>query len=415
MEARKKICNQLAVLTNKLPFFAFYAFDWKIVEAKGIGTFATDLEHLFYDPEVLEKWDNEKIYFVLLHEIVHCIFLHPGTFGRKRMGKRNSYIWNLACEYVANAEAREACGLSKNELPEDAYYDERFEGKTTEEVYEILEKEIKDFKLFVPIKTTVGKDGVKVECTNCGADLKEKDIKQGKCPSCEKDLQTRGKFLDIHLPQEAKEKIQEAIERIIAAHQVCKQKGNLPEGIERQINKLKQAQVPWERILHRIVGQVIAEDDYRWENPNHRHPLADRFILPGLRNEKVGEIVVAIDTSGSIGTNELDAFASEMRKLHSLVEEILVITCDCEIYEMVKTRNVHEFLRKLKFKGGGGTNFNPVFEKLKEMKEKPSLLVYFTDGYGDYPKQKASFPMLWVLTENHQEPPWGYKAVINTD
>jgi predicted metal-dependent peptidase len=64
-------------------------------------------------------------------------------------------------------------------------------------------------------------------------------------------------------------------------------------------------------------------------------------------------------------------------------------------------------------KGGGGTSFIPVFDELKKTKCTPSILIYFTDGYGNFPEVSPKrYPVLWVLTENHQDPPWGRTTVI---
>lgn len=412
-EARKKLCNVLALLTNKFPFYSFYAFSWNLIETKGLNTFATDLENLYYDPEVLHKWSKEEILFALVHEITHCIFLHPGTFGKSRAGKRNPAIWLAACEYVTNCETKEVLQLSKSNLPRGILYNSEFYGKTVEEVYELIEKE---YNNLCWLKISINKDNIENICEDCGRKLDSKDFKAGKCTSCCKELPDRNRgFLDKHLVQEKKEKIQQAVERILAGYEICKSKGLLPQGIERQINQLKQAMVPWERVLHRLVGQAISDDEYRWETPNHRHPLSDEFIIPGLRSEKVPEIVVAIDTSGSISQQELDAFASEIKKLHSLVDEIFVLTCDCEIHEKIKTRNIQEFFSKIKMEGGGGTSFISVFDELRKTNYKPSILIYFTDGFGDYPEKSVKdFPVLWVLTKNHNQPPWGYTTVIQT-
>jgi predicted metal-dependent peptidase len=411
IKARKNLCDVLALLTNRFPFYSFFAFGWKLIETSGLKTFATDIENLYYDPEVLHKWNKETTLFALLHEVVHCIYLHPGTFGVLRLGSKDQAVWNMACEYVVNSETKEILQLSERELPQNIYYDSQYTGKTTEQVYEILKKKKHNFTW---LKIAINQSNIESSCGNCGRKLNEGDFKSGKCRGCGKELPDRNHgFIDVHLPQEVREKVQQAVERILAGYEICKNKGTLPAGIERQIGELKQAQVPWERVLHRLVGQVVTQDDYRWETPNHRHPLSEEFIIPGLRSEKVGEIVVAIDTSGSIGQQEMDSFAGEMKKLHSLVEEILVLTCDCSLYEKVKTRNIQEFLSKLKMKGGGGTSFIPVFDELKKTKCTPSILIYFTDGYGNFPEVSPKrYPVLWVLTENHQDPPWGRTTVI---
>ena len=92
-EARKILCDTLALLTNRFPFYSFFTFGWNLKEQKNLGTFATDLENLYYDPEVLIKWSKDEILFALIHETCHCIFLHPGTFGQHRSSNKNRILW----------------------------------------------------------------------------------------------------------------------------------------------------------------------------------------------------------------------------------------------------------------------------------------------------------------------------------
>ena len=129
--------------------------------------------------------------------------------------------------------------------------------------------------------------------------------------------------------------------------------------------------------------------------------------MPSLKNEKIGNVVVAIDTSGSISDDDISQFVSELKKISNLVEEVTVITCDCQIHETVKVRHFSEILSKIQMKGGGGTSFKPVFDKIAEG-QVPQLLVYLTDTYGDYPEKKPTYPVLWMSTvAEPQKPPFG--------
>ena len=142
-EARKILCDVLALLTNRFPFYSFFAFGWNLIEQKKLGTFATDIENLFYDPETVKKWNKQEILFALVHEVCHCIFLHPGTFGRYRLNNKNQALWEMAAEYVTNAETKEALQVSESSMPKGILYSPKYYGKTTEEVYEMLKNEVK--------------------------------------------------------------------------------------------------------------------------------------------------------------------------------------------------------------------------------------------------------------------------------
>lgn len=433
VQASEKIRNVLAAIDLNLPFYSFISYGLKIVEKPGLGTLATDLEHLFWDVEAVSKWTFNELAAVLIHEIVHCIFLHPGEMDRIRKGNRNSKLWEWAQEYVTNGEtvAITESPMAGNttcpyKLPGNAmgldqlkkalsgkkscdhtssyFYDPNFTGKSTEEVYEILESELKDY----PKKSTEG--GILA-----GDAEGNKPENLPTCSACGHKSNGNLGMMDPILIQSKEDKVQEMIERILAAavFEGGKNQGSIPSGIERQIKKIKKSQVPWKRVLNRIVGQAVECDDYRWEKPDHRHPLSKKYIVPGLYSEKISDVVLAIDTSGSISDEQENQFVSEIAKLHRLVDEITIYTSDCKVHETVKTRSIRDLLRKVKCRGGGGTSFIPVFEAVKKSRCKPSILIYLTDGMGDYPESKPPYPVLWVLTKDHTVPPWGKTCQIN--
>jgi predicted metal-dependent peptidase len=178
-----------------------------------------------------------------------------------------------------------------------------------------------------------------------------------------------------------------------SAAEAAKKAGTLPAGMERFINMTEDVKVPWREVLARFVTQ-IACDDYIWTKPNKRHYPN---YLPSLYSERMGKIVVVIDTSGSIDQPTLDAFGTEIRSIvHTVRPELTtVMYCDAAI------NHVDEFAADddlvFKMHGGGGTSFIPPFKLIEETGEDPVALVYLTDMYGDFP-EPVDYPVLWCAT-----------------
>ena len=123
--------------------------------------------------------------------------------------------------------------------------------------------------------------------------------------------------------------------------------------------------------------------------------------------------MVAIDTSGPVGAEELRAFLSELRGILEAYPRVraTVMACDAEVHQVWELDQ--DTLLPHTLKGGGGTSFVPVFRKVEELGLAPSALVYITDGYGDYPARQPGYPVLWVLTKEHRQPPWGRSTVLD--
>lgn len=223
---------------------------------------------------------------------------------------------------------------------------------------------------------------------------------------------------DVHLPPELTERqVQDLIDQIINAHQIwnaSNQRGSMPAGLNRFIQKLRDARVPWQRVLHQVAGTALAKEDFSL-NPPHRRWLEYDIIRPSLRSETMALLAIALDRSGST-QHVLEEFATEMAKLYTLAEETLILTCDAQIHQVVKTREVPDFLRRLKIKGGGGTSHLPVFEWFKQHRMVPDLLVALTDLHSEFPEQRPPFPVLWCVNEDHgPRPRWGKIVVIRRD
>lgn len=364
----EQIKKAVSGLVYKHPFWGTIALNTEFIEHDALGAaMGTDcFRTIYYDPERCKEFTYKEVVGVVLHELFHIIFLHS-----LRRGYRDPYLWNIACDFTINLLIKDM----RHDLPKWACYDEKWRGKTPEEIYDELLKD------------------------NASDKSKSFDI-----------------LLDPVNAEHATEHAKDLISKAYAIwkNSDVKMRGTMPSELEQYIKSLLESKVPWEREFHRYAGQYLSKNDYSYSPPNKRY-LSFGVIAPSLRSYEIGNLVIAVDTSGScMGKAEREAFAAETAKLASLAEDCTVITCDCAIQQVVKTNEVAAFIGNLKFKGGGGTSHKPVFEWIENNRATPELFIGLTDGCSDYPeKAPVTFPVLWCLTKNHQEPPWGRKVVID--
>jgi predicted metal-dependent peptidase len=156
---------------------------------------------------------------------------------------------------------------------------------------------------------------------------------------------------------------------------------------------------------------AVARDDYNYTRPSRREGDA---ILPSLRSHQL-DVIVALDSSGSISPGEIEEFMSEVNAIKGQVRARLTLhACDAVLaedgpweYEPWDTFTVPR-----DFKGGGGTRFTPVFEWARNRDRLPDLLIYFTDAQGEFPSQEPEYPVLW-LVKGKARVPWGQRVQLN--
>jgi predicted metal-dependent peptidase len=194
---------------------------------------------------------------------------------------------------------------------------------------------------------------------------------------------------------------------VAQAATAAKQRGELPGGLARMVSDIVEPKVLWQDVLREFVSRSLtARDDYSWSAPNRRF-IAQGVYLPSLRSESMGAIVVAIDTSGSIGEAELKEFAGELNGILDCRPcSVSIVYCDADVNKVVEWEPSDGPLA-LESCGGGGTSHHPVWEWLRNQESQPERVVCLTDGYtcwGDDP----GLPVLWALTaDSRAEPPFG--------
>jgi predicted metal-dependent peptidase len=187
------------------------------------------------------------------------------------------------------------------------------------------------------------------------------------------------------------------LDRLISS----KGRGSVPAGLLRLYDELKASvEEPWYIKICRMLGFKLSIPKYRYttKKPSRRKG----YPFPGRKRKRTDRLVVAIDTSGSVGQDDLTIF---MTKLHDIAKrrevDIEVIFCDCEIQAKKTIRSMKE-VKSLEAKGGGGTSSIPVFKEL--MDNPPGMLVYLTDLMIDFPEKGdecyPEYPVIWGVINN---------------
>ena len=181
----------------------------------------------------------------------------------------------------------------------------------------------------------------------------------------------------------------------------AKQQGNLPEGMQRLVDMVLNERVSWKHLLYKYITNELPFD-YSWSFPSKR-AIATGVYLPHMKKENL-EVVVSIDTSGSVGQEELSEFLGEIINIAKSFNNIsmTLIVCDCEIKDVYKVANGDiAKIQDLKIRGGGGTSFTKPLDYIKENLPNTKFVIFFTDGYGDkVEKGDYPFSLVWALTKN---------------
>jgi predicted metal-dependent peptidase len=200
-------------------------------------------------------------------------------------------------------------------------------------------------------------------------------------------------------------------QRLAGAAQQAAQAGKLDGAVARMISRLQRPSVPWRSLLARYLCST-ARANYDPLRPSQRRE--GDAILPSLRAQQIN-LVVALDTSGSVKEEELNAFITEVNAIKGAVNaRVTVLACDAVLDSAAPW--VFETWEPLTLpavmKGGGSTDFNPVFDWVQSHGLPPDMLIYFTDARGRFPERPPAFETLW-LVKGKTQVPWGKRVQLN--
>lgn len=391
--SRERISKARLEFLFKHPFLGDLSLRLKVLESDKTKTIATDARHLYFNAGFITGLRDAHVQGVVAHEIGHCLFRHAGLFGLSAMQKLNiadqkgriidpakHRVWMTACEYMANHFVLDICGL---DLPAPYSYEQKYgDGTwTTGEVYRDL--------------------------------LRDADARSG-----------AASMVDDHTPWEsAGEESGSSPDRggpgileqdwkvwVAQALHNARRQGRLPAGLDRLVGGLLEPKLNWRQVLADFLVSK-AKDDYSWRKLNRRH-LWREVYTPALYSETI-HIGFALDTSGSITDEELREGLSELQGICGAFPsyKIHLFACDAELQYAQVIEPAEEINISAMGKGGGGTSFVPVFNKIAEEGISLNCLVYFTDGYGEFPDSPPEYPVLWVI-KGHATVPWGRRCEL---
>ncbi len=384
----------LGALVLRLPMLA--------ADPKWCKTTATDARTFYYNPAYIEGLTLDQTQFMLAHEALHCALSH---FARRE--HRTLHRWDLACDFAINPL------LIKDGLkpPPGALYLDQFDGMTAEEIYPAIadmeaDNETLDQHIYDQDDSGSGNNRGQGQ-----SPPRPDEEGGGNRPEAELDANRGGAPQPPPLTDNEREQLSvQWQQRLAGAAQQALQAGKLGGGLARLVDHLLQPQLPWRMLLAKYMT-AISRDDYNYTRPSRREGAA---IFPSLRSAQV-DIVVVLDTSGSVSVDEMREFMSEIDAIKGQVRaRVTLHACDAELAAggPWEFEPWEEFKLPDNIKGGGGTCFTPVFDWARSRDRQPDLLVYFTDAEGEFPKQEPYYPVLW-LVKGKAKVPWGQRIQLN--
>ncbi len=412
----RKLTRARTQLLLNQPFFGTLCLRLKLIEG-GVPTMATDGRRILFNPEFVHSLQPEELQAVFAHEVLHCALGH-----HCRRGQRDPQLWNEAADLAINPLLI-ANGFS---LPEGALIDPEFDNLSAEEIYaRRLQPAHSGGKQSPEDSNESGKSqqdhgpspgtGGQKQCqdqTDAGPDI-----------GTSRTESTRpggfGEVMDATYedgtPASEAERSRQQQEWSIAADQAirsAKACGHDPNSIHRPLAESRQSKQDWRSVLRDFVA-ARTPTDYRWSPPNRRF-IACGLYLPSVARTGLGTIVIGVDTSGSIGDEELEQFAGEISSIcdEAQPESVHVVYCDAAV------QGIQEFGPsepiQLEPKGGGGTDFRPVFKWVEENAIDPVCLIYLTDLFCHSYPNPPEYPVLWV-TDSRRTAPFGETVQIAVD
>ena len=342
---------------------------------------------------VADLKDNE-LNFVVLHENLHKAFRHLTTW--KKLHDENHRLANAACDYVINLKLKDLDpsekviamprfkdGEMKGKIM--GLIDEKYRGMHAKQVFDLLKEEQKKGKG----NPCEGGDsgGIPTNGDGSGEGFDEHDWDGAK------------EMTEVE-KKELEREIDQAIRQGVMAHQ--KIAGTGAGGLDRDLLDLLEPKVNWREMLREFVKSTChAKDTSSWRRVNRRF-LSMGTYMPSLIGEKVGHLVIAVDTSGSVGQEELSEFLTEVRGIAEEVKpsQVDLIYWDSEVaaHEEYSEHMVSDIINSTKPKGGGGTSPSCVSEYLKAKAIEPECIIVLTDGYvGSDWGSDWTAPVLWAI------------------
>lgn len=352
-------------LRRRSPYFSTLALYTNMVADKRVPIASTDGVRIYINPEKWMNYTNDQRDCILLHEVLHAALLHV-----TRRHERDPKIWNIAADVVVNGMiVQEKIALLAGSIRQPD-----LENLPVEEIYELLLKN--------GGKDKNGKD------IGLGDDQADLDENAPWCPSVD-DLARYAHDLQAHW------RLAHEQARIATSTT----QGSMPAGFDREMSQVSAPELDWRTMLWRYLARTPTDFlDF------DRRFIGQRMYLDTLDGYSV-KAFIAVDTSGSIGGEELSSFLSEVRGITRAYPHVkaLLYYIDADLYGPYP---IDDSTPMPKPKGGGGTDFRPFFVGIDQLIDDHDIAVcvYLTDGYGTFPDKAPRIDTLWVVSPGGLDP-----------
>jgi len=402
------VAHALSALVVSQPFFASYLFDvMKIVEDPSCATAATDGKTIWVGPWFSKLSMPERI-FVLCHEILHAIMLHCGRAkGWKDMGvgpdlKPFSFKrWNIAADHIINdALISDSIGKAPPGLLHNTSI------ATADDLVDNIYK-------IIPDEQDEQEQGEGQGQGQGQGQGKGQGQGQGQA----------GGFDEHVMPESATTEadVLNNERAIKSAESAAKSQGKMPGNLRKLVENLLNPTVPWQDLLRMNLFSASRIGDNDWSRPNRRK-LAfsavtgiDLPIYASHQSPRCGDVVVQVDTSGSISVEEVSKFLSEIKGIVEDVapESLRILWTDSrvahvDLLEHDIASGLDEVIARVLrdgAPGGGGTRMQAGFEYVEEWAITPTAFVTFSDGYTGWPESFSGFHLALITVESKLDGP----------
>ena len=377
-KAEEKVLKARIALSLRQPFLASAIMRLPIKDATKYSwcqTMATDGYHIFFNALWVDKLSNAELRGVLAHEVLHVIFQH----SRRRLN-RDAFLWNIAADHAINLLLL-AQGFK---LPKDGFSNHIYKGKSTEEIYSLLPKSSK-FLQFKSQKNDESELDETGSVPGVGKDILDID-----------DLRIKG-LHDQDMPDQSE--LNDLCTELRSDAQ-GKLQGSSARTFKEECKSIEESKIDWRALLREWLQDRIKNDWSLW--PYSKKHIHRGLMLPSIGIESPGHIIFAIDTSGSMTSDQISGIFSELRSYRETFPcKLTVIQADQAIQSITSFEEMdgEEIPLINEIKGRGGTDFRPVFSWVDE-NIPGSFLIYATDGFGIYPETTSSAGVIWLLTKN---------------
>ena len=389
---REKLITARVGLLLRASFFGNLATRLKLVNAdEWCPTAATDGRNFYYNTRFVNMLKPKELEFLFGHEVLHCVYDHMG-----RRGDRDPQLFNIANDYCVNADLKKhRVGEFITSVP--CLYDQKYEGWSSEEIYDHLYENAEKIDISQLVDKMLDEH------------LDGDDEGGGGGGDEDKDGKGRPK-LSAADKQAIRDEIKEAV---LAAAQASDGAGNLPAGVRRIIQDMTEPKMNWRELLRMQLESTI-KSDFTWMRASRRGWHMDA-VMPGMKNDEMIDIAISIDASGSMSEKILKDILSEVAGIMEQFQSyrIHVLSFDTEVYnpQQYDSENLDD-ITDYEIQGGGGTDFDCVFNYFKENDIEPKRHIMFTDGYpfGSWGDENYCDTVFILHGTTSIEPPWGQFA-----